>query len=85
MPLFDYKCLDCGKISEILVYHEKDEPADRGSGIRPAAVPSPVRRPAAREREAAAERVFDGVIDSEFSRYSGVEDKYVCMRERPFR
>ncbi len=25
MPLFDYQCLDCSKVSEILVFQEKDE------------------------------------------------------------
>lgn len=27
MPLFDYQCLDCGKVSEVLIFGEKDSPA----------------------------------------------------------
>ncbi len=32
MPLFDYQCLDCGKIVEILVSNKKDEPVCRACG-----------------------------------------------------
>jgi putative FmdB family regulatory protein len=32
MPLFDYQCLDCGKIVEILVSNKKDEPVCSACG-----------------------------------------------------
>ena len=32
MPLFDYQCLDCGKIVEILFSNKKDEPVCSACG-----------------------------------------------------